>query len=244
LHEIVVICPANDRCQTAADALREAGIAAFVRGTEYRQVQSTMFVEACAAWATLGREVSGYRLGELLRRWRRLLGSSWTREKDLALTELLLSHSGNGSELAVTLLRALLDVGLRSSVEKSSRSDESLELAQMEEALTTGALGDLSISGLAERARKVDRVEVTTMTSSKGLEFDIVVILGLDEKVVPDFRSIDDPLKLAEDRRKFYVSVTRARQEVCIFYSGFVQWKSGRRAYAGPSRFLREIRLV
>lgn len=241
LHEIVVICPANELCQTAASALRHAGISAFVRGSEYRQVLSTMFVEACAAWSALGYEISGYRLGELLRRWRRLLRSSWTREKDVELTKLLVGYENLGAESASAFLQALLDLGLRSAVEKSSRSDEALELAQMGEALSVGALGGLSVGELGERARRVDRVEVTTMTSSKGLEFDVVIVLGLDEKVVPDFRSIDDPLKLAEDRRKFYVSVTRAREEVHLFYSGFVQWKSGRRDYAGPSRFLGEI---
>ena len=39
--------------------------------------------------------------------------------------------------------------------------------------------------GLAERTRKAGRVEATTMTSSKGLEFDVVLILGVDEKRVP-----------------------------------------------------------
>jgi superfamily I DNA/RNA helicase len=101
--------------------------------------------------------------------------------------------------------------------------------------------GEHEIHGSRDQA---DRIEVTTMTSSKGLEFDVVLILGLDEKRVPDFRSETDPEKLQEDRRKFYVSVTRARDEVRIFYSGFVEWASGRQSNAGPSRFLREIGLL
>jgi DNA helicase II / ATP-dependent DNA helicase PcrA len=83
------------------------------------------------------------------------------------------------------------------------------------------------------------------MTSSKGLEFDVVLIMGVDEKRIPDFRSFSTtrPL-LNEDRRKFYVSVTCERHEVRVFYSGFVEWANGRSDRAGPSRFLREIRLV
>jgi hypothetical protein len=53
-----------------------------------------------------------------------------------------------------------------------------------------------------------------------------------------------DPGKIAEDRRKFYVSLTRARDEVRIFCSGFVVTKWGRRKGAGPSRFLAEVGLV
>lgn len=40
------------------------------------------------------------------------------------------------------------------------------------------------------------------MTSSKGLEFDVVLIMGVDEKWIPDFRSFNDQALLNEDRRK------------------------------------------
>jgi DNA helicase-2/ATP-dependent DNA helicase PcrA len=49
---------------------------------------------------------------------------------------------------------------------------------------------------------------------------------------------------MAEDRRKMYVSITRARNKVKIAYSGFVQWESGKQSDAGPSRFLTELGLL
>jgi DNA helicase-2/ATP-dependent DNA helicase PcrA len=113
----------------------------------------------------------------------------------------------------------------------------------MAQALTFGPLQGLSLRELAERARKVDRIEITTMTSSKGLEFDVALILGIDQNRVPFFASIKNAEDLAEERRKFYVSITRARDEVKIFYSGFVEWKK-KIDRAGPSMFLREIGLL
>lgn len=142
------------------------------------------------------------------------------------------------------LLADLHILGLDRGLSRPSQSDEAAEIDRMRHAVTSGALKDLTVTGLAERTRKVDRVEVTTMTSSKGLEFDVVLILGADEKRMPDFRSFDDPAQLNDDRRKLYVSVTRARHEVRIFYSGFGEWARGRPDPAGPSRFLREIGLV
>lgn len=71
-----------------------------------------------------------------------------------------------------------------------------------------------------------------------------MLIMSVDEKRIPDFRSFNDQALLNEDRRKFYVSVTRARHEVHIFYSGFVEWANGRSDRAGPSRFLSEVRLA
>jgi DNA helicase-2/ATP-dependent DNA helicase PcrA len=244
LDEIVVICPSNDLCQQAADAFRRAGLPTSVRGAEYRLTQVTSFAEGCAAWAVLGRELSNYRLGALLGQWRALLGTRWERQADASLTAWLLGYADKGSEPAHLFSEALLDLGLKRALAHPALAEDAIQMDRMQQALATGQLRNLTALGLAERARRADRVEVTTMTSSKGLEFDMVLILGVDEKRVPDFRSENDPEKLQEDRRKFYVSVTRARDEVSIFYSGFVEWASGNRSVAGPSRFLKEMGLL
>ncbi len=52
------------------------------------------------------------------------------------------------------------------------------------------------------------------MSSAEGLEFDSVILTGLEEGLVPFFRSKKDPKELAEERRKFYILITRARQFV------------------------------
>jgi DNA helicase II / ATP-dependent DNA helicase PcrA len=155
-----------------------------------------------------------------------------------------MSYLDKDQHPARDLLTGLLELGLRQALTRPAQSDEAAEIEQMTQALTAGSLSSLSVHGLAERARKVDRVEVTTMLSSKGLEFDVVLILGADEGVSPHFLSKRDTEKLDEDRRKFYVSVTRARDEVRIFYSGFVEWPSGKSSADGPSRFLTEIGLI
>jgi DNA helicase-2/ATP-dependent DNA helicase PcrA len=68
LHEIVAICPTNEQCETAANTFRQYAIPAFFRNNDhYRVTLVTSFIEGCAAWATLGRERSNYRLGSLLR---------------------------------------------------------------------------------------------------------------------------------------------------------------------------------
>jgi DNA helicase-2/ATP-dependent DNA helicase PcrA len=69
LHELVVICPTNGQCETAASVFRNHGIPAFFRNADYyRATQVTTFIEGCAAWSTLGRECSNYRLGAQIRR--------------------------------------------------------------------------------------------------------------------------------------------------------------------------------
>jgi DNA helicase-2/ATP-dependent DNA helicase PcrA len=87
LHQIAVICPSNYQCRQAADALRQGGLPAIVRDEGYRHTAITTLAEASAAWAVLGRENSGYRLGDLIARHRAILGGSWTRAKDAALAD-------------------------------------------------------------------------------------------------------------------------------------------------------------
>ena len=107
-----MICPTNPLCQQVTTALRSHGIPAFVRGFEYRLTPATMFIEGCAAWATLERESSNYRLGWLLRRWRTLLGAGASRSDDVALTALLMNYSARREERATQLVLDLLKLGL------------------------------------------------------------------------------------------------------------------------------------
>jgi DNA helicase-2/ATP-dependent DNA helicase PcrA len=161
-----------------------------------------------------------------------------------ALVEILLRKDGAGATGASVFINELFDLGLRQALSRASLADEAEELGKMEAAYLAGPLRSVDVQGLADRARKTERVEITTMTSSKGLEFDTVLILGVDEGQVPFFSSVNNGELMAEERRKLYVSVTRARNRVSIFYSGFVQWSTGRVGRDGPSRFLREMRLV
>ncbi len=85
-----------------------------------------------------------------------------------------------------------------------------------------------------------DRLTLMTLHTSKGLEFPVVFILGMEEGIFPHQRTLDDPRQLEEERRVCYVGMTRARSELYLF-------RSERRLRFGtiserlPSRFLEEI---
>jgi DNA helicase-2/ATP-dependent DNA helicase PcrA len=165
LHEIVVICPNNGLCETAANAFRDHDIPAFFRNNDYyRATQVTSFVEGCAAWSTLGRERSNYRLGALLRQWRSIIEQRWEPKTDVALTELMMNFATRPDEPARNLLTDLFEVGLATALKRAALADDAIEVKNMSQALTSGPLQRLSIRGLAERARKVDRVEITTVS--------------------------------------------------------------------------------
>jgi DNA helicase-2/ATP-dependent DNA helicase PcrA len=85
-----------------------------------------------------------------------------------------------------------------------------------------------------------DGVQLMTLHSAKGLEFPLVFLAGLEEGVFPSSRSIEEPGRLAEERRLAYVGITRAQRKLILSYAE-VRRLHGQDSYGIPSRFLREI---
>lgn len=72
-----------------------------------------------------------------------------------------------------------------------------------------------------------ERIFVSTIHKAKGLEFDNVIVFDVVDGRYPNYFTRDDEAQCAEDRRKLYVALTRARRRV------YVAWSSGRIAYRG-----------
>jgi DNA helicase-2/ATP-dependent DNA helicase PcrA len=85
-----------------------------------------------------------------------------------------------------------------------------------------------------------DGVQLMTLHSAKGLEFPLVFLVGLEEGLFPNNKSIEEAGRLEEERRLAYVGITRARQKLVITYAE-ARRLHGQEMYGLPSRFLREI---
>ena len=86
-----------------------------------------------------------------------------------------------------------------------------------------------------------NRVTLMTVHSSKGLEFPVVFVSGLDDGLFPLFRTFDSQDELEEERRLFYVAVTRAKQKVFLLYATNRRRLGGENIIGLPSRFIAEI---
>jgi DNA helicase II / ATP-dependent DNA helicase PcrA len=84
------------------------------------------------------------------------------------------------------------------------------------------------------------RVSLMTLHTAKGLEFPAVFVVGLEDGIFPHSRSLGEPDELEEERRLFYVGITRARRHLAVSHA-WVRTIFGRTQHNIPSRFLTEI---
>jgi len=115
---------------------------------------------------------------------------------------------------------------LMSSAKEFARLDEFLE--QVSLVADTDELSD------------EDKVVLMTLHAAKGLEFPVVVIVGVEEGLFPHVRAFTDADELEEERRLAYVGITRAREQLFLTHA-WSRSQFGTTQYNPPSRFLDEI---
>lgn len=114
-----------------------------------------------------------------------------------------------------------------------------------------GEVGDKSLGGYLQQItlltdadddkdQNPDVVKLMTIHAAKGLEFPVVFIGGLEETLFPNAMSINTREELEEERRLFYVAITRAKQRLWMSFSN-ARYRFGQLQQNDPSRFLEEI---
>lgn len=161
-------------------------------------------------------------------------------------------------ELGTEIIRQsgiINDVCLDTSPENLSRRENIEELVngmndfcalRMEEGNTnislTDFLSEVSLLTDQDSDKTDDGEKITLMTvhSAKGLEFKNVFVVGLEENLFPSGMVGDSPRGLEEERRLFYVAITRA-EEHCFLSYAKTRFRYGKMEFGNPSRFLNDI---
>ncbi len=152
------------------------------------------------------------------------------------------------------LLRALIEsIGYREHLKEDPKTTETRlenldELLVETERFTASApdpklpafLEGIALMSDVDALKGEETVALMTLHNAKGLEFRVVFITGLEEGLLPHYSSFENLEELEEERRLFYVGITRAEEKLCLFSAGnrmrFGSWIGN-----APSRFIREI---
>ncbi|APD07450.1 DNA helicase [Flavobacteriaceae bacterium UJ101] len=106
----------------------------------------------------------------------------------------------------------------------------------------TGFLENVALSSDLDTDTEEDQNKVSLMTIhlAKGLEFPVVMIVGLEENLFPSMMALNSRQDLEEERRLFYVALTRGEQQVLLSYA-VTRYRWGKLIDSEPSRFIEEI---
>jgi DNA helicase-2/ATP-dependent DNA helicase PcrA len=152
----------------------------------------------------------------------------------------------------------LHETGYQEFLKRSELPEDQERLVNLQELLSLarqydeGDLEERRLEGFVESCALVneadawedaaDRVTLMTLHAAKGLEFPVVFIVAVENKILPHERSQEDPQSYEEERRLLFVGMTRAREELHLSLSYRREYR-GRRGTAVPSPFLSELPL-
>ncbi|ADO82897.1 ATP-dependent helicase [Ilyobacter polytropus] len=122
---------------------------------------------------------------------------------------------------------------LRNSISEMEKNQENLTLGEY---LESTAL----ISATDKLEEEQDYVKLMTIHNSKGLEFPVVFVVGVEDEVFPGSKVEYDPTQLEEERRLCYVAITRAEEKLYMYYAK-QRFVYGQMQFRTQSRFLDEI---
>ena len=189
-----------------------------------------------AARTLAGRSAKGLlQFSELLNELRAVIDTKPPSE----LVQLVMERSGYVSELIAE--------GTDEAEERRRNLQELVNAAlQYQEENEEGSLeGFLASAALASDADNKDlaaeRVVLMTLHASKGLEFPVIFLVGLEQGLFPSYRSLEDPGALEEERRLCYVGITRAKERLFLSHASERRLWGGMREPAIPSAFLSEL---
>jgi len=113
---------------------------------------------------------------------------------------------------------------------------------ETEDADLSSLLTQISLITSVDEAKDEDRVSLMTLHSAKGLEFPVVFLVGLEEGLLPHFRSLETTKDIEEERRLCYVGITRAKEKLFLTYA-LRRSKFGSLNPSKTSRFLTEMEI-
>lgn len=236
LGDIGVLYPAAyignyiaEAAQTAGIAiLRSDGNAFYPRGNRLMR-----WLEQCAAWCCGGWQTGSPRFARIVNEGQRLFSDALSTEDarlffQQKLMNMLWEHR-NGSVVLSHWLQNLYNILICDLVKKCRSMEDDVDiLSNFIERCLVGDCQSMSISKFAGQSSGQDSLNLSTLHSSKGREFSVIVMFGMDAGRIP--RRNATRRELVESRRLFYVGLTRAKAEVHFVFSG-----------SNPSQFVSEL---
>jgi len=244
LNEIGIITRSNTDVRLMALALRRNNIPFYISKWDFEKSAVVTWLQDCANWCINPEQQS---FDEIFEFWKSLLINHDDPRKfintiDLKVDFLKTLRKSKKKEIVLDWLKLTInDLDLAGVLEHSDMyPDEIKNLNLLVNEAEIHNLKDMQLDRFARLGVPDNEVTITTRHSAKGLEFEAVILLGMEEGHFPFYLDVRNPILLAEAQRLCYVCVSRAKKS-CILvrseqFTVNTQW--GQRTFPyPPSRF-------
>jgi DNA helicase II / ATP-dependent DNA helicase PcrA len=245
LNEIGIIASSNMQIHNMAHYMQQQKIPFFIVNWSFENSAVVVWLQDCASWC-INKEAQSFE--ELFKFWKNLLSKhhdyreNWENIRLKSLFHRVLSGSISKTNAYEWLTYIINQLVLKDTLIDSEIYPN--EIGNLESLLNEAKLRNLknaSIIRLANLGFPEDQVTITTRHSSKGLEFEAVILLGMEEERFPHFTHLNNSIALAEDQRLCYVCISRAKNSCILLRSKIYNIPTRRgdiwRKLFEPSRF-------
>lgn len=251
LEEIVILVKGNRDIKNLALKLKEANIPYYISKHDFERSDFVKWLETCASWVSDKMSTS---YDKIYYYWEKINSiheddKHFNTENRIIEKRKLYSILTNSykckNNIESWLKYIIVELDIISLLEESDiYPDEVQNLERLLKVSSEEGYKNYNISDFSKLGKPEKQITITTRHSSKGLEFEVVVMLGMEEGNFPDYRNVDDRVRLAEERRTCFVCVSRARRTCIMVRSKLhnIPTKNGNWAKKfQPSRFWLEL---
>ncbi len=217
LNEIGVLVKGKEQISEMKDFFEEGQIPYFVSRFDFKRTDFIIWIEKCAAWLVDKNSISfsiiaGFWI-HLLRNHNYCKSSGEALDERVKLYSVLIKSESHVDNLFYWLEFVRNNLGFDLFLYDSDiLPDEIRNLNTVINAAEDGELKNYTLDRFSKIGKPLNQVTLTTRHSSKGLEFEVVIILGLEKGSFPYYLNEKDPQKMDEERRLFFVCVSRAKR--------------------------------
>lgn len=249
LEEICVLVGNGNHVKELSKIMSDLNIPHYLTRHEFLKSKIILWIKDCASWTLNNSTVSFMDLSDywinILTSQKEILSEDVKLLSKKHLLSTLATSKSYQNNLHLWFSYLIETLNLEEVIEKSVQYQPDIErITSFKHQIKDGDLKNFDIEKFSRIGKPEKQVTISTRHSSKGLEFEVVVMLGMEEGNFPFFSTVHIPKELNEQRRIFYVCLTRAKRVCYLLRSKRIesQTKYGLKNFSKkPSMFWEEL---
>ena len=246
-HEIAVLVPYNDDAKELGKVLELQGIKYYISKHKYERTDLVVWFETIAKW-TIDRFNNSF--DSIYNYWRENVidyieecnSDIYNKKKLYDILDKSDLYE-NSFEKWIVFLTMKLEI--EDHLKNKDDNDELKNLKLVIKESVQGSLKNASVEDFSKEGQPLDQIVISTRHSSKGLEFEAVILVGMEENNFPSYRAQFNPNIMEEERRICFVCVSRAKSK-CYLLNSKKKWVINRKgsgwwADQKPSIFFNDL---